>query len=99
VNVQYASLQLRMGDLPVGVRLKYTVIFEIFMHCAGSDGVKIWNLVDEIPIRIPGGSGLRGATTALVWIRRDDEVEDGLVYGTQAGYLVGWKERRGEKNV
>jgi hypothetical protein len=71
----------------------------MLMHCEGSDGVKVWNLVDENPIRIPGGSGQRGATTALVWIRRDDEVEDGLVYGTQVGYLVCWKEKRGEKNV
>ena len=65
------------------------------MHCEGSDGVKVWNLLDNSPIKIPGGSGRRGATTALVWIRHDDEVEDSLVYGMQAGYLNGWKERRG----
>jgi len=55
--------------------------------------------VDETPIKIPGGASGRGATTALIWIRRDDEIEDSLVYGTQAGYLVGWKERIREDRV
>ena len=50
--------------------------------------------LDGNAITIPGRSGQRGATTALAsWIRRDNEVEDGLAYGTQAGYLVVWKER------
>ena len=44
---------------------------------------------------VPGGAGKRGTTTALTWVRRDDEVEDGVVYGTQGGYLVVWKENRG----
>ena len=56
-------------------------------------------MAEDSPIKVPGGSGKRGATTALVWIRYDDELEGGLLYGTQAGYLVGWKERRGETNV
>ena len=44
-------------------------------------------------MRTPTQAGFRGATTALIWVRREDKVEDSLVYGTQAGYLVGWKER------
>lgn len=71
----------------------------MLMICKASDGVKIWNLLDESPIKIPGGSGRCGATTALVWIKCDDEVEDGLVYGTQAGYLISWKERCCEQKV
>src|SRR5688572_26554999 len=67
----------------------------LLMICTGSDGVRLWDLKRNIKLRIPGGSGQRGATTALTWVRRDDEVEDGLIYGTQGGYLVGWKETRG----
>ena len=58
----------------------------------GDDGVKIWNLKDETQFRVPGGPGQRGATTALIWVQRDDEVEDGVVYGTEGGYLISWKE-------
>ena len=44
------------------------------------------------PIDGPSGAGHRGATTAIIWITRDDEPEDVLVYGTQSGHLVVWKE-------
>ena len=60
----------------------------------GSDGVDIWNLNDESMVKVPTGAGHRGDTTAIVWIRRDDSVEDGLVYGTLAGLLIVWKETR-----
>ena len=55
--------------------------------------------MEESPIRVPGGSGDHGATTALIWIRHDNKVEDSIVYGTQAGYLVFWKEKWGKNNV
>ncbi|KAF8235443.1 hypothetical protein L208DRAFT_1256887 [Tricholoma matsutake] len=42
----------------------------------------------------PIGANCRGATTALVWIWREDEPEDGLVYGTQNGYLISWKQSK-----
>ncbi|KAK7019447.1 hypothetical protein VNI00_018057 [Paramarasmius palmivorus] len=32
--------------------------------------------------------GNRGGTTAITWIRRDDTLEEGLIYGTHAGHLV-----------
>lgn len=60
----------------------------------GSEGVEIWNLNDESKVKVPAGAGHRGDTTAIVWIRRDDTVEDGLAYGTQAGLLIVWKETR-----
>ena len=69
----------------------------------GTDGVSI--ISDLTPSRngnsisIPGGSGQFGATTALTWIWLPDVVHEILAYGTQAGYLVVWKEIRGEKNV
>jgi hypothetical protein len=42
----------------------------------------------------PSGVGRRGATTSLAWIRREDAPEDVLVYGTQAGDVVVWKEKK-----
>ena len=58
----------------------------------GDDGVKIWNLIEETQFRVPSGPGQRGATTALIWVQHDDEVEDGVIYGTEGGYLISWKE-------
>lgn len=43
------------------------------------------------PLESPVGAGNRGATTAIAWVRREDEPEDGLIYGTQNGHLVCWK--------
>lgn len=66
----------------------------------GSDGVRLWDLQSGEESARPTGAGNRGATTALAWIRREDDPEDGLVYGTANGYLVCWKEiRRGESSV
>jgi hypothetical protein len=64
----------------------------------GTDGVKIWNMRTWEMIPCPTAAGLRGATTALTWIRREDELEIGLIYGTQAGFLVGWKQARDIEN-
>ncbi|KAG6903636.1 hypothetical protein DXG01_016112, partial [Tephrocybe rancida] len=63
----------------------------------GADGVRIFDLrrsgkVRFSPVVTPVGVGIRGATTALAWIQREDEPDDGLVYGTQAGYVVCWKQ-------
>lgn len=38
------------------------------------------------------GACYRGATTVLTWIRREDEPNDALVYGTQRGFLVCWRQ-------
>ena len=68
----------------------------------GDDGVKIWDLmpVEKTQFRVPGGPGQRGATTALIWVQRDDEVEEGVIYGTEGGYLISWKEAsQARKNV
>jgi hypothetical protein len=52
----------------------------------------IWNMHTRVKIRAPNKAGLRGAMTALTWLPHEDELEVGLVYGTQAGFLVGWRE-------
>ncbi|KAG6912618.1 hypothetical protein DXG01_013419 [Tephrocybe rancida] len=43
----------------------------------------------------PSGLGHRGPVTALSWINREDEPDDGLIYGTALGHLICWKETKG----
>lgn len=38
-------------------------------------------------------------TTAIVWFTKPDDVEDGLAYGTEDGYLCIWKKNRNEDEV
>ena len=63
-----------------------------WLASGGSDGIKIWNLNDESKVKVLTGAGHRGDTTAIMWIRQDDNIEDGLAYGIQAGLLVVWTE-------
>ncbi|KAJ7478959.1 WD40-repeat-containing domain protein, partial [Mycena latifolia] len=58
----------------------------------GTDGVKLWDLTKLADLLRPNGAGIRGATSALLWIRREDEPGELLVYGTQMGYVVVWKQ-------
>ncbi|KAJ4477397.1 hypothetical protein J3R30DRAFT_3291224, partial [Lentinula aciculospora] len=37
-----------------------------------------------------------GMTTAIVWLTKPDDVEDGLAYGTEDGYLAIWKRNCNE---
>ncbi|KAJ3885009.1 hypothetical protein GG344DRAFT_59869, partial [Lentinula edodes] len=41
--------------------------------------------------------GDRGATTALVWMTRSNDSDDGLAFGTQNGYLCVWKRSQNEE--
>ncbi|KAJ4465792.1 hypothetical protein C8J55DRAFT_406554, partial [Lentinula edodes] len=41
--------------------------------------------------------GDRGATTALAWITRTDDSDDGLAFGTENGYLCVWKKSLNEE--
>ncbi|THU82482.1 hypothetical protein K435DRAFT_574295, partial [Dendrothele bispora CBS 962.96] len=43
-------------------------------------------------------AGDRGTTTAIAWIIRPDDADDGLAYGTEDGYLSIWKRHRKEDN-
>ncbi|KAJ7744347.1 WD40-repeat-containing domain protein [Mycena metata] len=60
----------------------------------GTDGTKVWDLGAMCKLESPGSPALRGGTTALVWIKRDDEVSEALFYGTENGYLVCWREAK-----
>ncbi|KAJ6448088.1 WD40-repeat-containing domain protein [Mycena vitilis] len=58
----------------------------------GTDGTRLWCLEKMSPATRPTGPGIRGATTSILWLRREDEATEILFYGTQNGYLVCWKQ-------
>ena len=59
----------------------------------GDNGTHIWNLKTGQIVRIPADAGSRGATTALVWVIRQDDPDEALVFGTTSGYFVFWKKQ------
>jgi len=42
----------------------------------------------------PMGASDRGVTTAIVWLTRADDEEEGLAYGTEHGYLAVWRKNK-----
>ncbi|KAL0063175.1 hypothetical protein AAF712_009969 [Marasmius tenuissimus] len=64
--------------------------------CGGQDGTRIWDLQAEKLLRSPAGAGDRGVTTAVAWMIRPDDTEDGLAFGTDDGYLVIWRRSRAD---
>ncbi|KAF7335734.1 WD40 repeat-like protein [Mycena venus] len=58
----------------------------------GTDGTRVWNLEKDSPLERPSSSGSRGATTYLLWVRREEEPAEILIFGTQLGLLVCWKQ-------
>nr|GAT42502.1 predicted protein [Mycena chlorophos] len=42
---------------------------------------------------------MRGATTCLLWLKRDDDTAEALIYGTQAGYLICWIDELDKETV
>ena len=65
----------------------------------GEEGTKIWHLPTANLIKSPAGATDRGITTAIVWLTRPDDTEDGLAYGTEDGYLCIWRRNRNENEV
>jgi len=57
----------------------------------GEVGTSIWHLPSAELLHSPVGATDRGATTAIVWLTRPDDTEDGLAYGTEDGYFCIWK--------
>ncbi|KAJ6579911.1 hypothetical protein B0H10DRAFT_1744265, partial [Mycena sp. CBHHK59/15] len=39
-------------------------------------------------------AGVRGASTALTWIQREDEPGEAFFFGTQNGFLICWRQGR-----
>ena len=42
-------------------------------------------------VETPQSSEWRGPTTAVLWLKREDDAVDGLVSGSQRGYLFCWE--------
>ncbi|KAF5315995.1 hypothetical protein D9758_018718 [Tetrapyrgos nigripes] len=64
----------------------------------GRDGTHIWNLQEKKLLGSPAGAGDRGVTTALTWMIRPDDTDDGLAFGTDDGYLSIWQRSRKEQD-
>ncbi|KAJ7441263.1 WD40-repeat-containing domain protein [Mycena latifolia] len=58
----------------------------------GADGTLVWDLQKMRQLRGLSNPGSRGATTAILWVRRADDPGDALFYGTQGGYIVCWRQ-------
>ncbi|KAF7324919.1 WD-REPEATS-REGION domain-containing protein [Mycena kentingensis (nom. inval.)] len=58
----------------------------------GDDGVKIWDLATQSKIPAPAWSELRGPTTKVLWIKREDDDEALLLFGTGHGFIGCWRE-------
>ncbi|KAF5370955.1 hypothetical protein D9757_009869 [Collybiopsis confluens] len=65
-----------------------------FVASGGEAGTKIWHLPTEKMIPGPTGASDRGTTTAMVWLTRPDNEEEGLAYGTEHGFLCIWKRKK-----
>ncbi|KAJ7838321.1 hypothetical protein B0H14DRAFT_3700256 [Mycena olivaceomarginata] len=48
-----------------------------------TDGAKVWDLRTMREVRSPDSPAIRGGTTALVWIKREDDLSEALFYGTE----------------
>ncbi|KAJ6606239.1 WD40-repeat-containing domain protein [Mycena vulgaris] len=59
-----------------------------FLASGGTDGTKVWNLSTMRELGSPKSPDICGASTALVWIKRKDDLSEALFYGTQNGQLV-----------
>ncbi|KAJ7220377.1 WD40-repeat-containing domain protein, partial [Mycena rebaudengoi] len=63
-----------------------------FLASGGTDGTKVWDLSTMRELGSPRSPEVRGASTALAWIKCEDDLSEALFYGTQNGHLVCWKE-------
>ncbi|CAK5282754.1 unnamed protein product [Mycena citricolor] len=60
-----------------------------FLASGGGIGLKVWDLQEEREIDVVVvTSDVRGAITKLQWIKREDDMGEALVYGTQSGYIT-----------
>ncbi|KAJ7840031.1 WD40-repeat-containing domain protein [Mycena leptocephala] len=58
----------------------------------GADGTLVWDLERMRQLRSPSNPGLRGSTSAVLWIKRADDPGNTLFHGTGEGYVVGWRQ-------
>jgi hypothetical protein len=82
-----------MGDFwPAEVSERVSHNAAPYFWCPGTDSVKVWDLRTMRELGSPKSPEMRGASTAFVWIKREDDLSEALFYGTQNSYLVCWKK-------
>jgi hypothetical protein len=60
---------------------------------AGLDRVKLWHIKTQHELSTPEhGWMLRGPPSAVVWVRRRDDLRSLLAFGTGLGFLVLWRQ-------
>ena len=65
-------------------------IYRVLTSFQGEEGTKIWHLPSAKLLETPTGASDRGYTTAVVWITKPDDAEEGIAFGTDNGYLYIW---------
>jgi hypothetical protein len=66
----------------------------------GNHGTTIWHVPSgRYPIETPTFAGNRGMTTAVTWMTKRDNTDEGLAFGTEDGHLVVWKRDNTANNV
>ncbi|KAJ7197482.1 hypothetical protein B0H12DRAFT_1245051 [Mycena haematopus] len=61
----------------------------------GSAGTRAWDAKTLAMMARPAVSGVRGATTVLLCVRRVDEPVDVILSGTANGFVFCWRNRKG----
>ncbi|KAF7300373.1 Transcriptional corepressor [Mycena chlorophos] len=62
-----------------------------FLASGGTDGTKVWDVRSDRPLEAPQSSAVLGATTAVIWVKNEDDLNLALWSGTERGYLICWK--------
>ncbi|KAJ7346092.1 hypothetical protein DFH08DRAFT_809933 [Mycena albidolilacea] len=58
----------------------------------GTDSTKVWDLSTMQELGSPKSPKTHAASTALIWIKHENDLGKALFYGTQNGQLVYWRE-------
>ncbi len=67
----------------------------IYAECQlGIGGTCLWDLWKGKLLNRPSAAGSRGDTTTMIWIRREDDSDEVLVYGTLNSYVACWKQAK-----
>ncbi|KAF5363068.1 hypothetical protein D9758_012597 [Tetrapyrgos nigripes] len=61
-----------------------------YLASGANDGTVIWDLQTMSIVKQISSNEVCDAMTAVLWIKRQDTLEEGLIYGTGSGYLVFW---------
>ncbi|KAJ7836737.1 WD40-repeat-containing domain protein [Mycena leptocephala] len=58
----------------------------------GLSGTLVWDVEKMQTLRSPSSPAIRGATSALLWVKHADDPGSTLFFGTLQGYVVVWRQ-------